>query len=376
MESNSNKNYIYLPQPYILSSQQGAVHLGGVIMAKVINVNGYLVSIEEKQVTMKPMFDKHGESYTFILKQIVKDDNQKMILATMEWMAQDVAHIKWATSKDAKGQLIYQLPCVSWVLPVARNTRATWVTDSGSQNVRHEVRNAIIAYFKAAKGQDDPKKPEPPKPEKKADSKDAAADYAQQLLAQAMTATSEVKEESKEADPPTGNYSTLPTVYLYTDGACSGNPGPGGWGAMLRMGSYEKEFSGAEEYSTNNRMELMGAIEGLKALKRPCHVILISDSSYLVKGITEWMDKWIDQGWKNSQGKDVANVELWKQLDELTQTHEVEAFWIKGHNGHPENERCDALAVAAREAIAIQQEEETVYEDGTSDDLLGSDESI
>lgn len=348
-------------------------------MAKVINYKGYNVDLEKNKVTMKPMYDKHGESYTFILKQVIKDDNQKMIMAIMEWMAQDVARIKWATTKDTKGQLIYKLPCVSWILPVARNTRATWVTDSSSQNVRNEVRNAIIAYFKAInKGQNDPKKPEPPKaPEqhKKADSKDAAANYGQQLLTQAM-ATPEVKKESKEANTSAwvdDNYSTLPTVYLYTDGACSGNPGPGGWGALLSMGEHEKEFSGAEEYSTNNRMELMGAIEGLKALKRPCHVILTSDSNYLVKGITEWIDKWIDQGWKNSQGKPVANVELWKQLDELTQTHEVEVFWIKGHTGHPENERCDALAVAAREAIAVQ---ETVYEDGTSDDLLGSDEEI
>lgn len=324
-------------------------------MAK-INYNGYDfdVNTEKKKVTMKPMFDKHGESYTFILKQVVKDDNQKMILSTMEWMAQDVARIKWATSKDAKGQLIYKLPCVNWILPVARNTRATWVTDSSSQNVRNEVRNALIAYFKAAlKDQDNPKKPEPPKaPEqhKKADSKDAAADYGQQLLAQAMIPIAQ--EESKEANSSIENRSTLPTVYLSV-GYSGSN-----WNATLRMGEHIKNLNGIEDDTSHNRIEIIGAVYGLRALKRPCHVVLTSKSDYLVKGINENLDKLLDRGWEKSNGELIENIELWKELDELTQRNEVEAF--------KEEE--------PKEESKVVNEE--IYEDGTSDDLLGCDEAI
>lgn len=344
-------------------------------MAKVINVNGYMVNLEEKEVTMKPMYDKHGESYTFLLKKIVKDDNQKMILATMEWMAQDVARIKWATTKDAKGQLIYKLPCVSWILPVARNTRATWVTDSSSQNVRNEVRNALIAYFKAVKGQDDPKKPEPPKPEqsKKADSKDAAADYGQQLLAQAMAAAPET--ETKEV-----NSDNKEVVMVFTDGACSPNPGMGGWGiVMYDAKGGRHEYSGAEADSTNNRMELTGPIEALKKCSGKYPIVLTSDSNYLVKGMTEWIQGWIQKGWKNSQRQPVPNKDLWEELLALTQGKQIEWKWVKGHGVNADNNRCDQLAVTARESLAAElakQAEEIVYEDGTSDDLLGSDEEI
>ena len=138
-------------------------------------------------------------------------------------------------------------------------------------------------------------------------------------------------------------------VEIFSDGACSGNPGPGGWGTVLRCGDYEKEFSGYDPETTNNRMELIGAIAGLEALKRPCQVRVTTDSQYVKKGMTEWIDGWVKRGWKNSQKKPVANRDLWERLLELTDPHEVEWCWVRGHDGHAENERCDALARAAIE---------------------------
>lgn len=138
-----------------------------------------------------------------------------------------------------------------------------------------------------------------------------------------------------------------PTVEIFSDGACSGNPGPGGWGTILRSGANVKELSGFAAETTNNRMELTGAIEGLAALKRPCRVRLTTDSEYVKKGITEWIHGWVKRGWKNSQKKDVANRDLWELLLELTRKHEVEWHWVRGHAGHAENERCDELARAA-----------------------------
>lgn len=135
-------------------------------------------------------------------------------------------------------------------------------------------------------------------------------------------------------------------VEIFSDGACSGNPGPGGWGTILRCGAHEKEFSGYDPETTNNRMELIGAIAGLEALKRPCRVRLTTDSQYVKKGMTEWIDGWVKRGWKNSQKKPVANRDLWERLLELTESHQVEWCWVRGHDGHAENERCDALARA------------------------------
>jgi len=138
-------------------------------------------------------------------------------------------------------------------------------------------------------------------------------------------------------------------VEIFSDGACSGNPGPGGWGTLLRYNGSEKELSGFELETTNNRMELIGAIAGLESLTRPCRVVLTTDSQYVKKGITEWIQNWVKKGWKNSQRKDVANRDLWERLLQLTEKHEVEWHWVRGHAGHPENERCDALARAAIE---------------------------
>ena len=136
-------------------------------------------------------------------------------------------------------------------------------------------------------------------------------------------------------------------VALFTDGACSGNPGPGGWGAVLRSGLTEKELSGGEAETTNNRMELTAAIKGLSALKEPCHVTLTSDSKYLVDAVTKgWVYGWKKKGWKRSGNAPVLNVDLWEELLKLLAVHEVEFVWVKGHAGHPENERCDRLAVA------------------------------
>jgi len=133
-------------------------------------------------------------------------------------------------------------------------------------------------------------------------------------------------------------------VEIFTDGACRGNPGPGGWGALLRYGDMEKELFGGEEHSTNNRMELMAAIEGLSALKEPCEVILTTDSEYVRQGITKWMGSWKANNWRKANKSPVKNADLWRQLDEQSRRHSVEWRWVKGHSGHRENEIADSLA--------------------------------
>ena len=133
-------------------------------------------------------------------------------------------------------------------------------------------------------------------------------------------------------------------IEIYTDGACKGNPGPGGWGALLLAGEHKKEIFGGERETTNNRMELQAAIEALSALKKPSEVTLHTDSQYLRKGILEWIHNWKRKGWKTSANKPVKNADLWQQLDALVATHTVEWRWVKGHSGHPGNERADALA--------------------------------
>ncbi len=137
-------------------------------------------------------------------------------------------------------------------------------------------------------------------------------------------------------------------VLIYTDGACSGNPGPGGWGAVLMSGGHERELSGGEPLTTNNRMEIMAAIAALEALTRPCRVDLHTDSQYLRQGITEWIAGWKARGWKTADKKPVKNEDLWKRLDAARARHEVRWHWVKGHAGHPLNERADGLA---RDAI-------------------------
>ncbi len=136
-------------------------------------------------------------------------------------------------------------------------------------------------------------------------------------------------------------------VEIFTDGACSGNPGPGGWGAILRFKDREKELSGGAQETTNNRMELQAAIEGLRALKRPMRVAIHTDSTYVKDGITKWIVNWKRNGWKTAAKKPVKNVDLWQALDDVLIGHDVEWHWVKGHAGHPENERADALARAA-----------------------------
>ena len=136
----------------------------------------------------------------------------------------------------------------------------------------------------------------------------------------------------------------LPLVEIFTDGACRGNPGPGGWAALLRMGEKEKELSGGEPLTTNNRMELLAAIRGLEALKRPCRIDLHTDSQYLRDGITRWIHKWQLNGWRTSDRKPVKNADLWQELLDATAPHRIEWHWVKAHNGHAENERVDALA--------------------------------
>jgi len=138
-------------------------------------------------------------------------------------------------------------------------------------------------------------------------------------------------------------------VEIFSDGACSGNPGVGGYGAILRCGTKEKEISGAEEMTTNNRMEMTAAIAALESLKRPSDVVLVTDSQYLYKGMTEWIFGWVKRGWINSKKEAVLNRDLWERLLELSKIHRITWVWVRGHNGHPENERCDALARAAIE---------------------------
>jgi ribonuclease HI len=135
-----------------------------------------------------------------------------------------------------------------------------------------------------------------------------------------------------------------PVVEIFTDGACSGNPGPGGWGALLRYGAVEKELSGGETLTTNNRMEMMAAIVALEALKRPSVVKLHTDSQYLRNGIREWVPQWIKRGWRTADKKPVKNSDLWQRLVAAEKPHKVEWLWVRGHNGHVENERVDALA--------------------------------
>lgn len=140
-------------------------------------------------------------------------------------------------------------------------------------------------------------------------------------------------------------------VTIYTDGACSGNPGPGGWGAVLMYGKTEKEICGGEEQTTNNRMELMAAIQSLEMLKQPCRVDLFSDSEYVRKGMTEWLKSWKARGWKTADKKPVKNDDLWRRLDEAAQRHDVHWHWVKGHAGDELNERADALARKGIELI-------------------------
>ncbi len=134
------------------------------------------------------------------------------------------------------------------------------------------------------------------------------------------------------------------TVEIFTDGACSGNPGPGGWGAILRWRGQEKELNGGEQDTTNNRMELMAAIAGLEALKKPTRVRVTTDSTYVRDGITSWIHNWRRNGWKNASKKPVKNADLWQRLDAATKGHTIDWVWVKGHAGHPENERADELA--------------------------------
>ena len=153
-------------------------------------------------------------------------------------------------------------------------------------------------------------------------------------------------QPSPKKDLPQKN---LPHVVIYTDGACSGNPGPGGWGAILTFGDREREIRGGEANTTNNRMELMAAISALEALKRPCRVDLHTDSQYLRDGVTNYLAKWKQNGWRTADKKPVKNIDLWQRLDAATHQHQMRWYWLRGHAGHAMNERADLLA---RQAIA------------------------
>ena len=150
----------------------------------------------------------------------------------------------------------------------------------------------------------------------------------------------------------------MKTVEIFTDGACSGNPGPGGYGVILRFNGHVKELSGGEHETTNNRMELTGVIKALSALKEPCRVILTTDSKYVVDSVTKgWVYLWKKKNWIKSDGKKALNVDLWEKLIPLLEKHYVQFIWVKGHAGHPENERCDTLAVQQRDIYSLKQED-------------------
>ncbi|MCW8827628.1 MAG: ribonuclease HI [Gammaproteobacteria bacterium] len=149
------------------------------------------------------------------------------------------------------------------------------------------------------------------------------------------------------------NDSDEEMVEIFTDGACRGNPGPGGWGALLRFKGKEKELHGGESETTNNRMELMAAIRALESLNRPCRVRLTTDSQYVMKGITEWMSNWKKRGWKTSARQPVKNVDLWQRLDKALAPHQVKWEWVRGHTGHPENERADELANKGIDELSV-----------------------
>jgi ribonuclease HI len=140
-------------------------------------------------------------------------------------------------------------------------------------------------------------------------------------------------------------------IEIFTDGACRGNPGPGGWGAILRYNEHEKHLNGSETLTTNNRMELTAVIKALEVLKKPCAIDITTDSQYVRKGITEWMIQWKKRGWKTSNKKPVKNIDLWQQLDAITQQHKINWHWVKGHSGHTENELADQLANQAIDAL-------------------------
>lgn len=143
----------------------------------------------------------------------------------------------------------------------------------------------------------------------------------------------------------------MKTVEIFTDGACKGNPGPGGWGAIIRFGQHEKELSGGEADTTNNRMEMMAAIRALDTLIEPCNVILFTDSTYVKDGITKWVDGWQRNGWKTASKKPVRNADLWHELIGAVARHQIDWRWVRGHDGHPENERADRLASTAALAV-------------------------
>ncbi len=152
----------------------------------------------------------------------------------------------------------------------------------------------------------------------------------------------------------------LKQISLFTDGSCLGNPGPGGYGAILIYKGHQKEISQGYILTTNNRMELMAAIAGLKALSEPCHIVLTTDSQYVRQGITEWIHNWKRRGWKTASKEPVKNVDLWQELDKEIQRHKIDWHWVKGHSGHPENERCDELARAA--AMSENKLDDTGYQ--------------
>ena len=163
-----------------------------------------------------------------------------------------------------------------------------------------------------------------------------------------MSAKAAAKKPKEEA---AAKEKTKSRVEIFTDGACSGNPGPGGWGAVLRYGETEKELSGGESATTNNRMELMAAIVALESLRRPCAVTLSTDSTYVKDGITRWINGWKKNGWKTADKKPVKNVDLWQRLEAAVAPHEIQWEWVRGHSGHPENERADQLARDAIRAV-------------------------
>ena len=315
-------------------------------------------------VLMYVLVNKIFMDRTYITGDIYEDAECKNHLAYVDW--------NWSK---------YRLSRVLFKVPAGH----PWLKEHNRNNDLHgyvcDVFQKAIADSSAP---EPPKDPKPEKPEKKVEVKEdrKPANLLSKVKAamearKAAAAANQVKDEvvSKEADHDEEDQGT---VRIFTDGACSPNPVMGGWGVVMydaRGGKHE--YSGAD--STNNRMELRGPIEALKKCSGRYPIVLTSDSNYLVKGMTEWIQGWIQKGWKNSQRQPVPNRDLWEELLALTQGKRIEWKWVKGHSVNADNNRCDELAVFAREQLAAelaQRQDVEVYEDGCDSDLLGLDEGI
>lgn len=328
-------------------------------------------------------FNFVGKSYD---AQITKHDPNAPLVYGKVWETaskQLVAELIWRYADQDENRPKCTVPCIFWQEGAKQvgTSRDNWNIHCRKNLFALHVRNAICAEVglppveikeqeikqEAPKAYKKPvQTPTPVQQTSQVQTAPVQNAKVQELLNSRVQLRGDQKAQQQNAQA-SETTTIMPSVEIFTDGACSGNPGPGGWGVILRMGNHKKELSGGEASTTNNRMELLAGVEALKALKKPCDVVLTSDSKYLVKGATEWLNGWLKNGWKNSKGDPVANQELWEEIIPLLKTHHVKFNWVKGHAGHKENERCDELA---RKAIdQLRQQQATQYEEVYPDDV-------